>query len=68
MRAAVLIGLLGGLAVALVARERLDVVEVRGRSMTPALYPGDRARGCEARHRVSATSSSRQTRAPPTES
>lgn len=30
------------IAIALVARRRLDVVEVRGRSMAPALLPGDR--------------------------
>lgn len=30
------------LAVALIARRRLDVVEVRGRSMLPTLRPGDR--------------------------
>ena len=29
-------------AAALAARHRLDVVEVRGRSMAPALLPGDR--------------------------
>ncbi|MGZ8564245.1 MAG: nickel-type superoxide dismutase maturation protease, partial [Candidatus Limnocylindria bacterium] len=31
-----------GIAMAVVARRALDVVEVRGRSMTPALLPGDR--------------------------
>lgn len=30
------------LAVALIARRRLDVIEVRGRSMLPTLRPGDR--------------------------
>jgi signal peptidase I len=30
------------LAIALLARRRLDVVEVRGRSMAPTLLPGDR--------------------------
>ena len=32
----------GAAAVALLARRRLDVVEVRGRSMAPTLMPGDR--------------------------
>ena len=40
MRLLALIGLL--LAIALLARRRLDVVEVRGRSMAPTLLPGDR--------------------------
>ena len=30
------------IAIAILARRRLDVVEVRGRSMAPALLPGDR--------------------------
>jgi len=33
---------LAALAALVVARRRLDVVEVRGRSMTPTLVPGDR--------------------------
>lgn len=37
-----LAALAGALALALVARAALDVVEVRGRSMAPALLPGDR--------------------------
>ena len=40
MRLLALTGLL--LAIALLARRRLDVVEVRGRSMAPMLLPGDR--------------------------
>ena len=35
-------GLLVGLLAAELVRRRLDVVEVRGRSMAPALLPGDR--------------------------
>ncbi len=35
-------GLLAGLATALAVARRLDVVEVDGRSMAPALRPGDR--------------------------
>ena len=37
-----LIGVLIGLLALLLARRQLDVVEVRGRSMAPALVPGDR--------------------------
>lgn len=37
-----LIGLLLALLALAAARRRLDVVEVRGRSMTPTLLPGDR--------------------------
>lgn len=36
------IGLLLALAAVLATRGRLDVVEVRGRSMAPSLLPGDR--------------------------
>lgn len=35
-------GAVAGLAAALAVLRRLDVVEVEGRSMTPALLPGDR--------------------------
>jgi nickel-type superoxide dismutase maturation protease len=42
MRPGSLIGLLVAVAALLVARRRLDVVEVRGRSMAPTLLPGDR--------------------------
>jgi nickel-type superoxide dismutase maturation protease len=42
-RLALAAGILGGLtAVYLVARRAIDVVEVEGRSMAPALLPGDR--------------------------
>jgi signal peptidase I len=37
-----LAGFLLGIVAVLVLRRRLDVVEVRGRSMAPALLPGDR--------------------------
>ena len=37
-----LIGLLVGFLALLLARRQLDVAEVRGRSMAPALLPGDR--------------------------
>ncbi len=47
-----LIGLLVGVGLALVARRRLDVVEVRGRSMAPALLPGDRLLVGRARPRA----------------
>jgi nickel-type superoxide dismutase maturation protease len=40
IRSLALIGVL--VAGALAARRRLDVVEVRGRSMAPTLHPGDR--------------------------
>jgi nickel-type superoxide dismutase maturation protease len=42
MRPGSLFGLLLAAAALLVARGRLDVVEVRGRSMAPTLLPGDR--------------------------
>lgn len=42
MRAGSLIGLLLASAALLAARGRLDVVQVRGRSMAPTLLPGDR--------------------------
>jgi nickel-type superoxide dismutase maturation protease len=42
MRPGGLIGLLLTVAALLMARGRLDVVQVRGRSMAPALLPGDR--------------------------
>jgi nickel-type superoxide dismutase maturation protease len=42
MRPGALIGLLLASAALLAARRRLDVVAVRGRSMAPALLPGDR--------------------------
>jgi nickel-type superoxide dismutase maturation protease len=42
MRSGSLIGLLLAVAALLVARARLDVVQVRGRSMAPTLLPGDR--------------------------
>ncbi len=42
MRPGRLVWALLALASALVARRRLDAVEVRGRSMAPALLPGDR--------------------------
>jgi nickel-type superoxide dismutase maturation protease len=42
MRPQALIWIALAIAGALVARRRLDVVEVRGRSMAPALLPGDR--------------------------
>jgi len=42
MRPSALTWLALGIASAMVARGRLDVVEVRGRSMAPALLPGDR--------------------------
>jgi len=42
MRPGSLIGLLLAVAALLLARARLDVVQVRGRSMAPTLLPGDR--------------------------
>lgn len=42
MRRGALLGLLAGVVLAQLARARLDVVEVRGRSMAPTLVPGDR--------------------------
>ncbi len=42
MRPRALIWLALGVAAATAARRRLDVVEVRGRSMAPTLLPGDR--------------------------
>jgi len=42
MRPSALTWMALGIASALVARRHLDVVEVRGRSMAPALLPGDR--------------------------
>ena len=42
MRLSALTWMALGIASALVARRQLDVVEVRGRSMAPALNPGDR--------------------------
>ena len=39
------------LAVVLIARRRLDVVEVRGRSMLPTLRPGDRLLALRLRRR-----------------
>jgi nickel-type superoxide dismutase maturation protease len=42
MRRTGVLWLLIGMAAAVVARWALDVVEVRGRSMAPALLPGDR--------------------------
>ena len=42
MRPGSLIGLLLASAALLAARRRLDVVQVRGRSMAPTLLPGDR--------------------------
>ena len=51
MRLAALIGVLLALATVSAARRRLDVVEVRGRSMAPALLPGDRLLVVRARPR-----------------
>ena len=42
MRARALIAPILGVAAAIAARRWLDVVEVRGRSMSPTLFPGDR--------------------------
>ena len=50
MRPGYLISVLGLLAV-VAARRRLDVVEVRGRSMSPSLLPGDRLLVVRARPR-----------------
>ena len=52
MRAGSLIGLLLAAAALLAARGRLDVVEVRGRSMAPTLLPGDRLLVARLRARV----------------
>jgi nickel-type superoxide dismutase maturation protease len=42
MRSAAIAGLAAGVGLAAWAARRLDVVEVRGRSMEPSLRPGDR--------------------------
>ena len=42
MRPSALTWMALGVAIALMARRQLDVVEVRGHSMAPALLPGDR--------------------------
>ena len=51
MRLRALIWLIAAIAVGVAARTRLDVVEVRGRSMTPTLLPGDRLLVIRARPR-----------------
>ncbi len=52
MRIGAVLGLVVGLTLALIARARLDVVEVRGRSMAPTLLPGDRLLALRAQPRV----------------
>jgi signal peptidase I len=42
MRPRALIWLIAAISVGVAARNRLDAVEVRGRSMSPTLLPGDR--------------------------
>ncbi len=52
MRPAALVGIAAGAALGAWAIRRLDVVEVRGRSMEPSLWPGDRLLVVRAAPRV----------------
>ena len=64
MRPRALISSLLALVALLVARRRLDVVEVRGRSMAPSLLPGDRLLVIRARPRTGDVVLARNPRSP----